>query len=151
MEVLWNFYKPRRIRSLRSRFSTFATPDLFRKQKQQFDCDCVGLLPPVVVRWFYSVSHVYWLNYTGLYVLNEESKIKAVCCFFCRFIEMAGHKVAHAVLKGPSVVKELCIGSVLALAAGSLWKMHHWNEQRKVRTFYDLLEKGEIGVVVQEE
>ncbi|KAF4383550.1 hypothetical protein F8388_014050 [Cannabis sativa] len=65
--------------------------------------------------------------------------------------EMAGHKVAHAVLKGPSVVKELCIGSVLALAAGSLWKMHHWNEQRKVRTFYDLLEKGEIGVVVQEE
>ncbi|KAF3973020.1 hypothetical protein CMV_003529 [Castanea mollissima] len=25
---------------------------------------------------------------------------------------------------------------------GSLWKMHHWNEQRKVRQFYDLLEKG---------
>lgn len=63
---------------------------------------------------------------------------------------MAGHKVAHATLKGPSVVKELLIGSVLALAAGSLWKMHQWNEQRKVRTFYDLLEKGEIGVVVEE-
>ncbi|KAH7536939.1 hypothetical protein FEM48_Zijuj03G0039400 [Ziziphus jujuba var. spinosa] len=56
---------------------------------------------------------------------------------------MAGHKIAHATLKGPSVVKELCIGMVLALAAGSLWKMHHWNEQRKVRTFYDLLDKGE--------
>ncbi|PON61712.1 Cytochrome c oxidase subunit 5c [Parasponia andersonii] len=64
---------------------------------------------------------------------------------------MAGHKIAHATLKGPSVVKELCIGAALALFAGSLWKMHHWNEQRKVRTFYDLLEKGEIGVVVEEE
>ncbi|KAK7284579.1 hypothetical protein RJT34_19327 [Clitoria ternatea] len=28
------------------------------------------------------------------------------------------------------------------LAAGSVWKKHQWNEQRKVRTFYDLLEKG---------
>jgi hypothetical protein len=53
-------------------------------------------------------------------------------------------------LKGPSVVKEICIGIALGLAAGSLWKMHHWNEQRKVRSFYDLLEKGEIGVVVEE-
>ncbi|GMN35486.1 hypothetical protein TIFTF001_005330 [Ficus carica] len=64
---------------------------------------------------------------------------------------MAGHKIAHATLKGPSVVKELCIGAVLAVAAGSLWKMHHWNEQRRVRSFYDLLEKGEIGVVATEE
>ncbi|KAL5561015.1 hypothetical protein UlMin_030762 [Ulmus minor] len=64
---------------------------------------------------------------------------------------MAGHKIAHATLKGPSVVKEICIASVLALAAGSLWKMYHWNEQRKVRQFYDLLEKGEISVVVEEE
>ncbi|CAN6561574.1 unnamed protein product [Malus baccata var. baccata] len=63
---------------------------------------------------------------------------------------MAGHKIAHATLKGPSVVKEILYGSVLALACGSLWKMHHWNEQRKVRAFYDLLEKGEISVVVEE-
>ncbi|KAF7818134.1 DELLA protein RGL1-like [Senna tora] len=55
---------------------------------------------------------------------------------------MAGPRIAHATLKGPSVVKELCIGFALALAAGSVWKMYHWNEQRKVRTFYDLLEKG---------
>jgi len=67
-----------------------------------------------------------------------------------RLSEMAGHKIAHATLKGPSVVKEIIIGSVLALAAGSLWKMHHWNEQRKVRVFYDLLEKGEISVVAEE-
>ncbi|PRQ21614.1 putative cytochrome c oxidase subunit 5c [Rosa chinensis] len=64
--------------------------------------------------------------------------------------EMAGHKIAHATLKGPSVVKEIVIGAVLGLAAGGLWKMHHWNEQRKIRTFYDLLEKGEISVVAEE-
>ncbi|KAI3804490.1 hypothetical protein L1987_26066 [Smallanthus sonchifolius] len=60
---------------------------------------------------------------------------------------MGGGRVAHPVLKGPSVVKELVIGAVLGLAAGGLWKMHHWNEQRKTRAFYDLLEKGEISVV----
>ncbi|KAF3340531.1 putative cytochrome c oxidase subunit 5C-1 [Carex littledalei] len=65
--------------------------------------------------------------------------------------EMAGHKVAHAVLKGPSVVKEICIGMTLGLVAGGLWKMHHWNEQRRTRTFYSLLEKGEISVVASEE
>ncbi|KAG2260929.1 hypothetical protein Bca52824_080223 [Brassica carinata] len=54
---------------------------------------------------------------------------------------MAGHRVAHATLKGPSVVKELVIGLALGLAAGGLWKMHHWNEQRKTRAFYDLLER----------
>ncbi|CAK9152900.1 unnamed protein product [Ilex paraguariensis] len=64
--------------------------------------------------------------------------------------KMAGHRVAHATLKGPSVVKEILIGITLGLAAGSLWKMHHWNEQRRVRTFYDLLEKGEISVVAEE-
>ncbi|CAH8320667.1 unnamed protein product [Eruca vesicaria subsp. sativa] len=55
---------------------------------------------------------------------------------------MAGHRVAHATLKGPSVVKELIIGMALGLAAGGLWKMHHWNEQRKTRAFYDLLERA---------
>ncbi|XP_008345523.1 probable cytochrome c oxidase subunit 5C-3 [Malus domestica] len=70
--------------------------------------------------------------------------------FVLRSSEMAGHKFAHATLKGPSVVKEILYGSVLVLACGSLWKMHHWNEQRKVRAFYDLLEKGEISVVVEE-
>ncbi|TKY61707.1 Cytochrome c oxidase subunit 5C [Spatholobus suberectus] len=54
---------------------------------------------------------------------------------------MAGPRIAHATLKGPSVVKEICIGIVLGLAAGSVWKMHHWNEKRKTRTFYDLLER----------
>ncbi|KAL0337859.1 UNVERIFIED_CONTAM: Cytochrome c oxidase subunitC [Sesamum calycinum] len=55
---------------------------------------------------------------------------------------MAGSRIAHATLKGPSVVKEIAIGIVLGIAAGSVWKMHHWNEQRKVRAFYDLLDKA---------
>ncbi|KAL2991749.1 hypothetical protein AAZX31_10G012900 [Glycine max] len=59
--------------------------------------------------------------------------------------------IAHATLKGPSVVKEIIIGITLGLAAGGVWKMHHWNEQRKTRTFYDLLEKGEITVVAEEQ
>lgn len=64
---------------------------------------------------------------------------------------MAAGRVAHVTLKGPSVVKEILTGMGLALFAGSFWKMHQWNEQRRVRTFYDLLEKGEISVVVGEE
>ena len=64
---------------------------------------------------------------------------------------MAGGRLAHATLTGPSVVKEIVIASVLGLAAGTLWKMHHWNEQRKVRSFYDMLDKGQISVVVEEE
>ncbi|KAH9730772.1 putative cytochrome c oxidase subunit 5C-3 [Citrus sinensis] len=63
---------------------------------------------------------------------------------------MAGHKIAHATLKGPSVVKEICLGITLGLAAGGLWKMNQWNNQRKSRVFYDLLEKGEVSVVVEE-
>jgi hypothetical protein len=65
--------------------------------------------------------------------------------------KMSGPRIAHATLKGPSVVKEIIIGITLGLAAGSVWKMHHWNEQRKTRTFYDLLEKGEISVIAEEE
>ncbi|XP_073134632.1 probable cytochrome c oxidase subunit 5C-1 [Henckelia pumila] len=64
---------------------------------------------------------------------------------------MAGSRVAHVTLKGPSVVKEILIATALGLTAGSFWKMHHWNEQRKTRAFYDLLDKGEVTVVAAEE
>lgn len=70
---------------------------------------------------------------------------------FKREKQMAAGRVAHVTLQGPSVVKEILTGMGLALFAGSFWKMHQWNEQRKVRAFYDLLEKGEISVVVDEE
>lgn len=64
--------------------------------------------------------------------------------------QMAAQRIAHATLKGPSVVKEIIIGATLGLIAGGFWKMHHWNEQRRTRAFYDMLEKGEISVVVEE-
>ncbi|XP_009596474.1 cytochrome c oxidase subunit 5C-like isoform X1 [Nicotiana tomentosiformis] len=65
--------------------------------------------------------------------------------------KMASSHIAHAAYKGPSVVKEILIGIALGIAAGGLWKMHHWNNQRRTKEFYDMLEKGEISVVVDEE
>ncbi|KAL8471292.1 hypothetical protein ACS0TY_028807 [Phlomoides rotata] len=57
----------------------------------------------------------------------------------------------HVVYKGPSVIKEIVIGISLGLVAGGFWKIHHWSNQRRTREFYDLLEKGEITVVIDEE
>ncbi|MCD7464400.1 Cytochrome c oxidase subunit 5C [Datura stramonium] len=64
---------------------------------------------------------------------------------------MAGSHVAHAAYKGPSVLKEILIGITLGIAAGGLWKMHHWKNQKRTKEFYDMLEKDEISVVVNEE
>lgn len=85
-----------------------------------------------------------------LYALRTKKMLIADLLALTIEVKMAGGKIAHATLKGPSVVKEICMGIVLGMAAGGLWKMHHWNEQRKVRAFYDLLEKGEISVVAEE-
>lgn len=63
----------------------------------------------------------------------------------------AANKVAHAAYKGPSVIKEIIYGITLGLVAGGLWKMHHWNVQRRYKEFYGLLEKGQISVVVEDE
>ncbi|KAF8758078.1 hypothetical protein HU200_010741 [Digitaria exilis] len=30
-----------------------------------------------------------------------------------------------------------------------MWKMHHWNEQTLSISFYDMLDKGQISVVVE--
>ncbi|CAN7045071.1 unnamed protein product [Brassica rapa subsp. trilocularis] len=49
--------------------------------------------------------------------------------------EMAGHRVAHATLKGPSVVKELIIGMALGLAAGGLWKMRPLEQTEENQSF----------------
>lgn len=65
--------------------------------------------------------------------------------------EMAAHKIAHATYRGPSVVKEIVYGISIGLFVGGLWKMHQWNNQRRTREFYNLLEKGEISVVVEDE
>nr|UER43502.1 cytochrome C oxidase Vc family protein [Viscum album] len=60
-------------------------------------------------------------------------------------------KVAQAVArKEPSVVKEICCGLVVGLVFGGCWKVFQWKEQRKVREFYDLLDKGVITVDAEE-
>ncbi|KAK6127165.1 hypothetical protein DH2020_039094 [Rehmannia glutinosa] len=73
--------------------------------------------------------------------MNLESELSAV---FWESSRWGTHR-------GPSVVKEILTAVALGIAAGSVWKMHQWNEQRKVRAFYDLLDKGEITVVAAEE
>ncbi|XAR51889.1 hypothetical protein NMG60_11006678 [Bertholletia excelsa] len=63
----------------------------------------------------------------------------------------AAQKIGHAAVQGPSVVKEIIYGVTLGLIVGGLWKVHHWNNQRRTREFYDLLEKGKISTVVEDE
>lgn len=62
---------------------------------------------------------------------------------------MAG-RVAHPTLKGPSLIIEICLGFAIAFSAGGLWKMYHWDLQKRTRSFYELLEKEEVSVVVDE-
>lgn len=65
---------------------------------------------------------------------------------------MGAHKIAHAAAsQGPSVMKEIFYGLALGLSAGFLWKMHHWNEQRRRKEFYELLDRGDISVVVEDD
>lgn len=63
---------------------------------------------------------------------------------------MAAQRIGHVAYKGPSVAKEILLGISFGLLAGGLWKMHHWNNQRRTKEFYNMLEKGEISVVVEE-
>lgn len=58
----------------------------------------------------------------------------------------AAQKIGHAAYQGPSVVKEILIGVTLGLMAGGLW-----NNQKRTREFYNMLDKGVISVVVEDE
>ncbi|XP_048327612.1 probable cytochrome c oxidase subunit 5C-1 isoform X2 [Ziziphus jujuba] len=68
-----------------------------------------------------------------------------------RVLEMAAPKIAHAAYQGPNVLKDIFYGISMGLAAGFLWKIHHWNVQRKTKEFYEMLDRGEISVVVEDE
>ncbi|XP_048140182.1 putative cytochrome c oxidase subunit 5C-4 [Rhodamnia argentea] len=48
----------------------------------------------------------------------------------------ASRKVAHAAYRGPSIVKEIVYGIALGISAGLVWKMHHWNNQRRTKEFH---------------
>ncbi|MCL7046840.1 hypothetical protein MKW94_011255 [Papaver nudicaule] len=52
----------------------------------------------------------------------------------------------HVVYKGPSIVKEVIYGISLGLIVDGLC-----SNDARTREFYDLLQKGEISVVVDEE
>ncbi|XP_030946280.1 cytochrome c oxidase subunit 5C-like [Quercus lobata] len=67
-----------------------------------------------------------------------------------RLSSMSGHSL-HSAYRVPSLIKEICYGIGLSLVAGFLWKMHHWKLQRRTKEFYDVLKKGEISVVVEDE
>lgn len=64
---------------------------------------------------------------------------------------MAGPNIKHAAYHGPSIIKEIFYGISLSLMAGYLWKRHYWNIQSLTREFYDLLDRGEITVVVEDD
>ncbi|XP_027073736.1 cytochrome c oxidase subunit 5C [Coffea arabica] len=64
---------------------------------------------------------------------------------------MAAQRIGHVANKGPSVFKAIVLGMSFGVMAGGLWKMHHRNNQRRTKEFYDMLEKDEISVVVVEE
>lgn len=63
----------------------------------------------------------------------------------------AVHKIGQASYRGPSIFKEIMYGLTAGLIAGGLWKRYHWNLQRRNKEFYDMLERGEISVVVEDE
>lgn len=59
--------------------------------------------------------------------------------------------MAHAAYRGPSILKEIFYGITIGLTAGFLWKRHHWNIQKRRKEFYEMLDKGEISVVMEDE
>ncbi|OAY69259.1 putative cytochrome c oxidase subunit 5C-4 [Ananas comosus] len=61
--------------------------------------------------------------------------------------KIASHAASRRPKPPPNVVKEMFYGISLGLFAGYLWKLHHWNNQRRTREFYQLLDQGKISVV----
>lgn len=62
---------------------------------------------------------------------------------------MARHKIAHATLKGPSVVKELVIGLTLGLAAGGIWKCITGTSRGEQELSMICLRKARLALLLQ--
>ncbi|KAL7195115.1 hypothetical protein ACSBR1_035348 [Camellia fascicularis] len=60
---------------------------------------------------------------------------------------MVGHQVT---LKGPGVIKEICLGIIISLSVASVWKKKQWDIKKRTTGFYDSLNKCEISLVPQE-
>ncbi|KAF3444626.1 hypothetical protein FNV43_RR14319 [Rhamnella rubrinervis] len=108
--------------------------------------------------FFVNIIVLYYAGYCHAWREDKFTSIKAFSekpdkkhTFLGLLANLAGNKIAHAAYKGPSVLKEIVYGISIGLAAGFLWKMHHWNAQKRTKEFYDMLDRGEISVVVEEE
>lgn len=61
-----------------------------------------------------------------------------------------GPRIVHETLRGPSLMKELGLGVFLGLIAAGYWKSKHWEMKKGRQHFYEMLDRGEISVVVDE-
>lgn len=59
-----------------------------------------------------------------------------------------GTRIVHETLRGPNLVKELAVAAGVAIIPAAIWKKNHWDMKNKRRQFYDMLDSGEVTVVV---
>ncbi|KAI7987032.1 Cytochrome c oxidase subunit 5C-2 [Camellia lanceoleosa] len=48
--------------------------------------------------------------------------------FFTTRVKMAGHQVT---LKGPEVIKEICLGIIIGLSIANVWKKKQWDMKKR--------------------
>ena len=85
------------------------------------------------------------------YISDQNLTLSNVCADSFVYIkreEMAGAPPGTAQM----IIKEIGIGMVLGYICGAAWKYtYHKDIKRRTNSFYSMLDKGEISVVVSEE
>ncbi|WOG83859.1 hypothetical protein DCAR_0103037 [Daucus carota subsp. sativus] len=61
-----------------------------------------------------------------------------------------GPRIVHEKLRGPNLVKEIAVAATMGLVIASFWKYKHWEMKNTRRQFYDMLDRGEVSVVIDE-
>jgi hypothetical protein len=75
---------------------------------------------------FQTLTDEYWyFRFYVLYVTRDSNSYQVKRNRHCSTHHVDLNEVAHTAFKGPSMVKEICIGLTLGLMAGGLWIMHH--------------------------